>query len=87
MANCVRVEVKQGQEHELTINVTRTEYDTTTGFCDQADEPWDSVTSDHLNTWSSEEQPFGPRRTYTIEAARQISDHSIYRVFNLKVDR
>lgn len=82
MVNCVRVNVikrvKQGREHELTVNVTRTEYDTMTGFCNQVDEPWNSVMSDHLITRSPEEQPSGPRTTYTIELARQIPDHAIY---------
>ena len=52
MANCERVnvinQVKQGREHELTINVIPTEYDTMTGFCDHGDEPWNSVMSDHF---------------------------------------
>jgi len=58
MANCVRVtvikQVKEGREHELTINVTRTEYDTMAGFCDHADELWNSVMSDQLITCSLE---------------------------------
>jgi hypothetical protein len=82
VANCVRVnvikQVKEGREHELTINVTRTEYDTMTRFCDHVYEPWNSVMSDDSITCSLEKQPCGPRRTCTIELASQIPDHAIY---------